>query len=129
MKLYKLIAQTVAWKPNANWEHNRDKLLVYIQKSLLPSGSGIDCGTKLCETLGKNGSFKLTLEFHHMNENGMYDGWTQHEIIVKPDLQFEFVMDIRGKDRNQIKDYLGDIYDACLREEVDDEKLKKELWK
>jgi len=129
MKLYKLIAQTVAWTPNENWEDNREKLLRYIEKNLLPSGSGINTGTKITRDQFKQGAFQLYLEFHHMNESGYYDGWTNHTIMVKPDLQFDFTMHIGGRDRNQIKDYLGDVYDNCLREEVDDEKLKKELWK
>ena len=130
MKLYKLIAQTVAWEPKAeDWADNREKLLSYIEKNLLPSGSGIDCGTQIIRKARKSSAFGMTMSFHHMNEGGYYDGWTEHAIVVVPDLQFDFTLAIGGRDRNQIKDYLGDVYDACLREEVDDGKLKKELWK
>jgi hypothetical protein len=129
MKLYQLIAETVAWEPTKDFEDNRETLLHHIEKNLLPSGSGIDTGTKISRLRFKQGAVRLSLEFHHMNENGYYDGWTEHTVLVSPDLRYGFTLHVGGKDRNQIKDYLGDTYDACLREEVDDEKLKKELWK
>jgi hypothetical protein len=130
MKLYQLIAETVAWKPTAgDWQDNREKLLHYIEKSLLPSGSGIDCGTKIDRHGLKTSTFRLFVEFHHMDENGSYDGWTVNNVTVRPSMVYGFTLHIGGRDKNQIKDYLGEVYDACLREEVDDEKLKKELWK
>lgn len=82
-----------------------------------PSGSGIDDGTRL-ENSSSN-RIALKTSFHHMNENGFYDGWTNHILIVKPDLALGFDLHITGQDRNQIKDYLGDVYTTWLNEEVE----------
>lgn len=50
------------------------------------------------------------------NENGMYDGWTQHSIIVRPSFVHGLDITITGKDRNQIKEYLHDVYFSALTE-------------
>ena len=84
----------------------------------LPSGSGWDCGTKL--DYEKSNPDKLVFygSYHHMNENGMYDGWTEHTIIVTPSLAFGFDVKITGRDRNDIKDYLGEMFQHALSEPV-----------
>jgi hypothetical protein len=84
----------------------------------MPSGSGVDIGTKL--DLGESTSDKLVFSasFHHMDEHGGYDGWTDHKIIVTPSLQFGFNLKITGRDRNQIKDYLSDIFHTALTSHV-----------
>jgi len=53
-----------------------------------------------------------------MNENGYYDGWTDHVIHVTPSLTQGFSLRITGTNRNGIKDYLVDIYGTWLDEEV-----------
>ena len=84
----------------------------------LPSGSGIDSGVKF--DFDKSTPEKLVFNFgyHHMNECGMYDGWTDHSLIVIPSLQFGFTLRISGKDRNDIKDYLHETFQYALSEEV-----------
>ena len=58
-----------------------------------------------------------------MNENGMYDGWTEHKIVITPDLLHGFNLSIGGRNRNEIKDYLHEVYSAALAEEFDNSKL------
>jgi hypothetical protein len=58
------------------------------------------------------------VEYHHMAESGMYDGWTSHRIIVTPSLARGFSLKITGKDRNQIKEYLADVYHNWLDTEI-----------
>lgn len=69
-----------------------------IEKQHLPHGSGFDSGTGVdiaaC-TVGRkahSGPEKIVLvvEFHHMDENGMYCGWSHHRVSVVPSLLFEF---------------------------------------
>jgi len=55
-----------------------------------------------------------------MNEHGFYDGWTEHRITVKPSLAFGFELTISGRDRNEIKDYLSDVFYLWLREETEE---------
>ena len=70
---------------NAEWESNHSEEIITIAENLLPSGSGIDCGTEvdLDHPLMKK---CLSCSFHHMNDNGCYDGWTEHQIIITPSL-------------------------------------------
>jgi len=58
----------------------------------------------------------LLTEYHHMNDGGYYDGWTTHRVIVQPDLLSGFNVTITGRDRNDIKDYLADVFRTALAE-------------
>ena len=84
----------------------------------LPDGSGWNSGTKL--DLDASHASKLVLygSFHHMDENGYYDGWTEHTITVKPSLTSDFDLRISGSNRNDIKDYLYQTFDYALRQDV-----------
>ena len=85
----------------------------------MPSGSGIDCGTKIDFDRSNGNKLVFIASFHHMDQWGCYDGWTEHEIIVKPSLAFGFDIRITGRNRNDIKDYLHEVYDTALRDEID----------
>lgn len=96
---------------NTVWEQRHEETLREIIENL-PSGAGIDCGTKLdCRSTSKRLVF--VADYHHMNDNGMYDGWTTHKIIVTPSFQGIYIK-ITGRDRNGIKDYLFDVYHEAL---------------
>ena len=86
-------------------------------QDLLPSGSGFDCGCKI--DIPKSGSTKvvITFDYHHMNEDGYYTGWTSHTLTVSPTFS-GFDMKISGRDRNQAKDYFYDTFSAVLSEEL-----------
>jgi hypothetical protein len=90
-------------------------------ESLLPSGSGIDCGTKINIEKSTSKAIWFSFSFHHMNDVGMYNGWTDHELVLTPSLQSAFDLRITGKDRNQIKDYLYEVYQFALSDEIDSE--------
>lgn len=89
-------------------------------EKLLPSGSGIDCGTKLDLDKSTDEKIVLSFSFHHMDESGGYAGWTEHTVTVRPSLVFGFTLKISGRDRNQVKDYLHDVYHCALTEIVPD---------
>lgn len=103
---------------NAEWEHRHGEALSAMVE-LLPSGGGIDNGTKLDVDACTETKIVLSCGFHHMNDHGYYDGWTEHTIIVTP--SFDGI-DIRvtGRDRNQIKDYLAETYHYALTQDVQD---------
>lgn len=83
-----------------------------------PSGSGIDSGTQLDEDKSSANRLVFLMPFHHMNENGMYDGWTEHTCIVTP-IFGGFDVRITGRNRNGIKDYLGEVYQYWLSQECE----------
>ena len=123
MKTYQVIAQTLQaiencrQSGNQEWLDRHEERLHDILEDF-PSGSGFDNGTKLDEDRSTPNRLIFTTAFHHMNEGGMYDGWTDHEVIVTPDLAFGFVLRITGRDRNQIKDYIGEMFHYCLSADV-----------
>ena len=100
------------------WFKKSEDLINKIMETA-PSGSGIDNGTTL--DLDKSTGEKLIFIFgyHHMNEAGYYDGWSEHTLIVKPSLQFGIDIRITGQDRNDIKDYLYQVYEPWLNQEIE----------
>lgn len=122
-KRYQVIATAFAARKNCDEKGNNEwfyKWTETIERETdnLPSGSGIDSAPKF--DFDKSTPEKLIFHFgyHHMNESGMYDGWTDHSLIVTPSLQFGFHIRITGKDRNQVKDYLYETFQYALAEEV-----------
>lgn len=51
---------------------------------MLPSGSGIDCGTKIDLENSTETCVVLALDYHHMDDNGFYCGWSSHQITITP---------------------------------------------
>tara|TARA_R110000868_G_scaffold96843_3_gene266311 strand:- start:2456 stop:2845 length:390 start_codon:yes stop_codon:yes gene_type:complete len=98
------------------WEDKHGEILDAIEKDL-PRGSGIDSGTTIDRELTTRSKIVLKTAYHHMDTNGYYDGWTEHTVIVTP--SFDGI-DIRitGRNRNDIKDYLHEIFDHALSQQV-----------
>lgn len=124
MKLYRELASLVQARLNCEetgnreWFQKHEERIEELVKNYMPSGSGFDCGTKI--DLDKSTLEKLVFytDFHHMNEVGCYDGWTEHCITVRPSLAFGFTLTISGRNRNEIKDYIHQVFDCALDEEV-----------
>lgn len=101
---------------NKEWyAKHRAKLAALSQ--FLPSGSGIDNGTTIEEVSTTPERITLACGYHHMNEHGSYDGWTEHKIYVSPSFN-GLNLRITGRDRNAIKDYLHEVFYTCLKQEV-----------
>lgn len=126
MKIYQYLAQEAdryirVSTPGANYRPGLEADVLdgieKLVKNKFPSGAGFDAGTKL--DLGRSTGEKLvfTTSFHHMDEHGGYDGWTEHTITVKPSMQFDFDLKVSGRDRNGIKDYIAEQFDYTLGEE------------
>ena len=92
-----------------------------LEKIQLPSGSGFDAGTTIdIEASLKHRDHKLIFNtsFHHMTEHGYYAGWTEHRVTVVATF-YGFDIRVGGVNRNDIKDYIGDVFHRCLSELVD----------
>jgi hypothetical protein len=123
--LYQALARKLAWKPpsGSDFEAQRADEIKRLS-DLLPHGSGID-GTVWVE-LDERKRLHLGADFHHMNHAGYYDGWTEHEVIVSPSLEWDFELRITGSNRNDVKSYLHEVYDHALRELVEEYAPKEE---
>ena len=126
MKLYEKLAHLVNAldncakrnPPNAELANTHADTIEQLVKDMMPSGSGIDAGTKLDLDASTGSKVVFTFGFHHMTDGGYYDGWTEHKAIVTPCLMFGFNLKITGRDRNMIKDYLHETYHYALTREV-----------
>jgi hypothetical protein len=123
MKRYQAMSSTLAAIKNCSrygsetWMNKHEIRLDDLMRDA-PSGGGIDRGTKIA---GSSTSEKLVFElgFHHMNLDGYYTEWTEHTVIVKGSLLSGTDLRITGRDRNEIKDYLYEVYECWLEEEVE----------
>ena len=75
----------------------------------LPFGQGLDAGVEFDFFASNSRKIVFVTSFHHMDEHGYYDGWTDYKVVITPTFG-DFRIDIAGKDRNQIKDYLHDTF-------------------
>jgi len=86
----------------------------------LPNGSGFDLGTMIDLDRSTGNKLVLLTSFHHMNDAGYYVGWTDHEVIVSPDLAFGFALRVTGSNRAGVKDYMCELFQAALSEEIEE---------
>ena len=77
--------------------------------SHLPSGSGFDMGTELLQDESTNRKIVFKTSFHHMDEYGGYDGWTEHKVIITPAFG-GFHVKVTGRNKNGIKEYIADCF-------------------
>jgi hypothetical protein len=110
-EFYSELAGNIAWYKTAHADFKEqalDKINKLAEK--FPYGSGFNNGCSI--DLEKSNGEKIVIKtaFHHMDENGYYDGWTEHTVIITPSLQYGFNVKVTGKNKNQIKDYIFEIF-------------------
>lgn len=108
-KLANLVQAIKSENISPEWIDNHTETINKMCEAL-PHGSGID---GKCELQIENcGPDKLVflVEFHHMDENGYYDGWTYHNLILTPSFIHGYHMRITGKNKRDIKTYLSDLF-------------------
>ena len=123
MKLYKKIANATRWIALTD-EFKIEKMDKLDELSkLLPSGSGIDSGCTIDEEKSTKNKIIIHSSFHHMDENGFYCGWSNFDIIVTPDLLYEFNLKIVGRKAiypafSDTKEYLYSVFYDALDENI-----------
>ena len=123
--LYKAIASTLLayrncqTRGNKEWEEKHGELLEEFQGNYYPSGSGFDRGTTLDLDASTPNKLIFHTSFHHMNDTGYYDGWTEHMVTITPDLFFNFAIKISGRNRNDIKEYIHETFHTMLTQEIE----------
>ena len=103
---------------NAEWVDKHTWAIDALENEHFPSGSGFDNGASLDLAVSTHNKLVISTSFHHMNENGYYDGWTYHDVIVRPSLVFGFDLRITGRDRDGIKDYIAEVFHHALHVQV-----------
>lgn len=116
MKVYQALAQiTVLHDQTPDLAESK---LKNVMKSA-PRGSGFDSGTMFLADDSTRNKLVFYTEYHHLTDAGYYDGWTEHKITVRADLLHGYKMTITGHNRNDIKDYIGEVISYWLDSEVD----------
>jgi hypothetical protein len=123
--LFQILAGTFqAWKNcgesgNTEWHGKHRDLIESLAKNFMPHGSGFDSGTQFDFDVSTPDKLQFHTAFHHMNDAGIYDGWTEHTVTVKASLAFGFDLKVSGRDRNDIKDYIAQAFEDALRQDID----------
>lgn len=93
--------------------------LAWLVKEYAPTGRGFDAGVEFDDEAsipGKKLVFRAA--FHHMSEHGYYDGWTEHKVTVIPTFDGIDIARVSGRNKRDIKDYIGDTFAALADIEV-----------
>ena len=113
--LFRLIAQQVGFAKQTNADARHENVLESLMKHM-PSGSGIDAGTKLLLEESNNTKLVFLVEYHHMNQNGYYCGWSSRKIVITPSLTSPYSMefideDASGADLTEVGEETSEEYD------------------
>lgn len=128
MKLYQRISSLLDARQRCNsngnqeWFDRHTATIAKLVEENLPSGAGFDTGTTIL--WGKSTPEHLVFQtsFHHMNDNGFYTHWTEHEVHVTPSLQHGFNLRITGRgvrgDGGAFKDYVYVTFGEALDQDI-----------
>ena len=103
---------------NCEWEARHGYVLALIMLDA-PHGRGIDGGVILDHDASTPEKLIFLAPYHHMDEHGYYDGWTDYTVTVRASLVHELDIRIRGRDKNGTRDYLADVIGQWLYTEID----------
>lgn len=103
---------------NTEWEQSHTEKLESLVSEYLPHGSGLDGIVEVDIEKSTENKIIINVEYHHMDQMGGYDGWTNHSLICTPSFIHGVDIRVTGKDRNQIKEYLVDLFSEHLLKEV-----------
>lgn len=111
MKLYQKIARVVSQKNTPK----KAKELALLEK-LLPIGNGVETG---CVILLKSTEKRIEVDTAYWHPNYSYETsrWTEHQVVITPSFEGEINIRITGKNENNVKDYLYDIFHEALMKE------------
>lgn len=100
------------------WRERHLEVLEEIQRYHLPGGSGFDRGTRIDLDKSTPERVVFTTSFHHMDENGHYNGWTDHTVVVTPSFVYGVNIRVTGRNKNNIKEYIDETFRGVLLGEL-----------
>ena len=121
--LYQIIASLVTARHNCErtgngeWQSRHYRRLNKIVSDHMPSGNGLNNGMSIDANQSNEDKLIFRTSYQHMNDAGYYDGWTDHNVTVRASLLNEITIYISGRDRNNIKEYLHDVFFNALTTE------------
>lgn len=103
---------------NDEWYEKHTEALHDIESDLLPHGSGIDSGCTIDLEKSTDSRIVINVPFHTMDPNGFYAGWRDYTVIVTPSLISRFNLRITGRDYNNLKEHLYQVFEYELSQEI-----------
>ena len=123
MKLCKAIAESSdIVRSRATAESVRERhndVLDFIEKELLPSGSGFDSGTKINREKTTDTRIVLDTAVHPLTDAGYYTAWKHFSIIVSASHLFGFTVKSSKKLPWNIREWVLDTFNEVLDTEVE----------
>lgn len=123
-KLYEALASAIVARlnceksGNAEWFSKWEETAKDLVLNHVPSGGGFDAGTTLDFDKSDDRRLVFHTAFHHMNDVGMYDGWSEHTVTIVPAFIGGFNIRVSGRNRNEIKDYITESFHAALSQSI-----------
>lgn len=105
---------------NTEWRNKHKTAIESLVKEHAPSGSGFDNGTRFDYDKSTGAKLIFHTSFHHMNETGYYDGWTEHTVTVTRDF-LGACYRVSGRNRNDIKEFIEQAFSAMDVEAEEEE--------
>lgn len=102
---------------NSEWFAKHTERATILARDYMPRGSGFDNGTQFDIERSSDTLLVFNTSYHHMNETGYYDGWSEHTVRVKATFT-GFDITVNGRDRNGIKDMIAEYFYAALSERI-----------
>lgn len=115
-----LARETSTERGNQEGVDNQNKFLKDLEK-FLPSGAGIDNGTKIDLENSTSSKIILTFSYHRMNDNGFYVGWFDYQVDIKlpRNLTCDYNLMFHGDEVLNDLDYLHDVFVTTLETVVE----------
>lgn len=117
MKVYEALAQAAERRDDEKCADIMRGKIYNIMKGA-PSGSGIDSGTSFIPGECNKKQLVFFTSYQHVDENGYYDARTYHRVIVTHNL-LGLNIRVTGRNKNNIRDYLSNVYRDWLMRDVD----------
>lgn len=83
----------------------------------LPGGSGFDLGTTIERVTDQNIVFWTAV--HRMEPKGVYDGWTEHRVVVSPATGLVIHIDMSIANLNHVRDRIEKVFNEAMAQEFE----------
>ena len=124
MKVYQQLARLVDWNPTGEYLDSKNKRVEDLVKNYLPSGSGFDGDISIDEK-STDEKIIIRVEYHHMDINGFYDGWSTFKVIITASMAYNYCMQVKGESVVRkyfyhvgFDDFVISVFRDCLDKEM-----------
>ena len=125
MKVYQKMARLVDWNPTGGYIISKNEQMEDLVKNYLPSGSGFDGDISIDER-STDEKIIIRVEYHHMDTNGFYDGWSTFKVIITASMAYNYCMQVKGESVVRkyfyhvgFDDFVISVFRDCLDKEME----------